>query len=78
MIRTVFIAASLGSLLGMAGADSPPRASQHFDFDDDVVESEIGGPSEAFVSSTARVIRHSLIHTRAHFIPEILRSADSL
>ena len=45
-------------------------------FDDDVVEGEITRPESEVVGSATRRPRGSLIRLRAHFIPELLRSAD--
>ncbi len=54
------------------GAGPPSRMS----FDDDLVEGEITRPETELVGSATRRSRGSLIRMRAHFIPELLRSAE--
>ncbi len=63
----------------------PPKARQaydvpktHYDFDDDPVEGGFARPEDAFVDPRLAAKQRSLIRVRTDFIPELLKSADSL
>jgi hypothetical protein len=67
-----------------ASAEPPktPKASDapktHYEFDDDTVEGGFARPDDSFVDPRLAAKQKSLIKLRTDFIPELLKSADSL
>lgn len=49
---------------------------QRFDFDDDLVESDLARPEDALVNGAKHPRWGLLIQVRTTFIPELLRSVD--
>lgn len=49
-----------------------------YEFKDDVIEAEKGGPGSSFVDPTVHPRPPSLIALRANFVPEMLKAAEDL
>ncbi len=86
----MFMSRVCSSLLGamvlvptLASAQPPPGPTptsrdQTFTFDDQLVEGSLLRPDQATVRGRVRHNGPSLIRHRAHFVPEMLRSAERL
>lgn len=67
--------------LASAQPNSPPAATprdQEFTFGDQLVQGSLLRPDQATVRGHVRRSGPSLIRHRAHFVPEMLRSAERL
>ncbi len=86
----MFMSRVCSSLLGamvlvptLASAQPPPSAAptprdQTFTFNDELVQGALLRPDQATVRGRVRHSGPSLIRHRAHFVPEMLRSAERL
>jgi len=57
---------------------APTARDQYIDFHDELVQSSLLRPDQATVRGRVRHSGPSLIRHRAHFVPEMLRSAERL
>ncbi len=61
--------------------DRPAREvtpETEFTFGDELVEGDLVVPEGARVWLRGGAVRHSLIHPRAHYVPEMLKSVENL
>ena len=80
-MRRALALAALASLLAAPAAaqDRGTGDVTHYEFlDGDLVEGGRCDPNGSWIQGTRRRARRTLIQTRAHFIPEMLRSVERL
>lgn len=61
-----------------AGGGVSYKQKTVYDFDDDTVEGDLVRPDGEMIDSTKRAKHSSLIKIRENFIPEMLKSVESL
>jgi hypothetical protein len=82
-MRTLVIMLGVVSFMSLAHAKVPASAPketapQHFDFDDDVVESGLDQAIDGPIGAAPTRRRESLIRLRKNFVPEMLRSCEGV
>jgi hypothetical protein len=81
-ITTPFAAFALALALGGTAAAQDRGAATapdtEFTFEDDEVLGGTVGPEESRVQLRGRGPRHSLVRPRLHFVPEMLKSVETL
>jgi hypothetical protein len=72
--------AAAGAAPAAGGAASGVQYKQKtvYDFDDDTVEGDLVRPDGEMIDSTKKAKHSSLIKIRENFIPEMLKSVESL
>jgi len=71
-------AAGAAPAAGAAGSGVQYKQKTVYDFDDDTVEGDLVRPDGEMIDSTKKAKHSSLIKIRENFIPEMLKSVESL
>lgn len=71
-------AAGAAPAAGATGSGVSYKQKTVYDFDDDTVEGDLVRPDGEMIDSTKKAKHSSLIKTRENFIPEMLKSVESL
>ena len=71
-------AAGAAPAAGAAAGGVQYKQKTVYDFDDDTVEGDLVRPDGEMIDSTKRAKHSSLIKIRENFIPEMLKSVESL